>query len=56
MMAKLDADHERMMASLGNMEATDLEANPERTMGRSLRKMLQWKLKERQISGIGAGI
>jgi hypothetical protein len=29
MMAKLDVHHEKMMACLGKMEATDFEANTE---------------------------
>jgi hypothetical protein len=69
MMAKLDAYHEEMMtifvADRGETKAypKQMEANPEimepgsdRSIGRSLRKMPQWKLAERRISGIGTGI
>jgi hypothetical protein len=54
MMAEMRAWRKEMNADRKARKATNLEANPEWTIGRSLRHMSQWKLAERRISGIGA--
>jgi hypothetical protein len=51
MIAKLDAFHERMMASLGKTEATDLEANPEEMQPEAMHREVPKKEAAAKYSG-----